>query len=175
MDYDQLLRKKRKKVIAEPENLPVRFSYVKEDIEKIIPHRDPFLLVDKLTGLDPDEKIITGETYIDPQLPLFKGHFPDFPVYPGCMQIEMTGQLGLCMNYFISKNIREIRGTPTIDPIRATRVVGAYYLQPVLPDTTVRIVAQLLEHDGFFGKIIGQVVNGDGKVACVSISEVTFL
>lgn len=175
MDYDQLLRKKRKKLIAEPENLPVRFSYGKGDIEKIVPHRDPFLLVDRLTGLDPEEKIIAGETFIDPELPLFKGHFPDFPVYPGCMQIEMTGQLGLCMNYFLTSNEREITGTPEVQPIRATRVVGAYYLQPVLPGKTVRIVAQLLEHDGYFGKIIGQIINEDGQVACVSISEVCFL
>lgn len=175
MDYDQILRKHRKKLIAEPESLPVRFSYGKEDIEKIVPHRDPFLLVDRLTGLDPESKIISGESFIDPDLPLFKGHFPDFPVYPGCMQIEMTGQLGLCMNYFLSGNVTEISGNPEIAPIRATRVVGAYYLQPVLPGTTVKIVAQLLDHDGYFGKIIGQIVTPEGLVACVSISEVCFL
>jgi 3-hydroxyacyl-[acyl-carrier-protein] dehydratase len=175
MDYDQILRKKRKKLIAEPESLPVRFSYGKEDIKKIVPHRDPFLLVDKLTGLDPDEKIIAGSAYLDPELPLFKGHFPDFPVYPGCLEVEMTGQLGLCMNYFISNNVVEISGTPEITPIRATRIVGAYYLQPVLPGTTVQIVAQLLEHDGYFGKIIGQIITEEGLVACVSISEVCFL
>ncbi len=175
MDYDQILRKKRKKLIAEPENLPVQFSYGKEDIQKIVPHRDPFLLVDKLTGLDLENKIISGSTYIDPQLTLFKGHFPDFPVYPGCLELEMTGQLGLCMNYFISNNVTKISGNPEIIAIRATRVVGAYYLQPVLPDTTVRIVAQLLEHDGFFGKIIGQIITDESKVACVAISEVCFL
>lgn len=175
MDYDLILRKKRKKLITEPENLPVRFSYGKEDIQKIIPHRDPFLLVDKLTGLDPEGKIIAGLTYIDPEWPLFKGHFPDFPVYPGCMQVEMTGQLGLCMDYFISNNVIEIAGIPKVSNIRATRIVGAYYLQPVLPGTTVQIVAQLLEHDGYFGKIIGQIITEDGLVACVSISEVCFL
>lgn len=175
MDYDQVLRKKRKKLIAEPESFPVRLSYGKEDIQKIVPHREPFLLVDKLTGLDLENKIISGSTYIDPGLPLFKGHFPDFPVYPGCMEVEMTGQLGLCMNYFIVNNVIEIIGTPEITPIRATRIVGAYYLQPVLPDTTVQIVAQLLEHDGYFGKIIGQIITQEGLVACVSISEVCFL
>jgi hypothetical protein len=54
-------------------------------------------------------------------------------------------------------------------------VVGAYYLQPVLPGTTVQIIAQLLEHDGYFGKIIGQIITEEGLVACVSISEVCFL
>lgn len=175
MDYDQILRKKRKKFIAEPESLPVRFSYGKSDIEKIVPHRDPFLLVDQLTGFDPEQKIISGSTYIDPQWPLFKGHFPEFPVYPGCLEVEMTGQLGLCMNYFVTNNVIEISGSPEISPIRATRIVGAYYLQPVLPGTTVQIVAQLLEHDGYFGKIIGQIITEEGLVACVSISEVCFL
>ncbi|MBI9099498.1 MAG: beta-hydroxyacyl-ACP dehydratase [Spirochaetaceae bacterium] len=175
MDYDLILRKKRKKLIADPENLPVRFSYGKEDIQKIIPHRDPFLLVDKLTGLDLEKKIITGSSYIDSELPLFKGHFPDFPVYPGAMQLEMSGQLGLCMNYFVTNNVSEIRGTPEIAPIRATRVVGAYYLQPVLPGTTVGIIAQLLESDGYFAKVISQIITGEGKVASVSISEVCFL
>lgn len=175
MDYDQILRKKRKKFLTEPEDLPVRFSYGKVDIEKIIPHRDPFLLIDRLTGFDPEKKIIAGERFIDPDLPLFKGHFPDFPVYPGCLQIEMTGQLGLCMNYFLTNNVTEISGSPKIPLIRATRVVGAYYLQPVLPDTTVTVMAQLLEHDGYFGKIIGQIINGEGLVACAAISEVCFL
>ncbi|MDA3812006.1 MAG: beta-hydroxyacyl-ACP dehydratase [Spirochaetaceae bacterium] len=175
MDFDQVLRKNRKKLIAEPGNLPVRFSYGKEDIQKIIPHRDPFLLVDKLTGFDPENNIICGSTYIDPELPLFKGHFPDFPVYPGALQLEMSGQLGLCMNYFITNNVTEITGTPEITPIRATRVVGAYYLQPVLPNTTVQIIAQLLESDGYFAKVIGQIITEDGNVASVSISEVCFL
>ena len=175
MDYDLILRKKRKKLITKPENLPVRFSYGKNDIKKIIPHRDPFLLVDNLTGLDLDNKIISGNTFIDPELPLFKGHFPDFPVYPGAMQLEMAGQLGLCMNYFISQNVSEISGAPEIAQIRATRVVGAYYLQPVLPGTTVQIIAQLLDSDGYFAKIIGQIITEEGLVASVSISEVCFL
>lgn len=174
MDYDKVLKQFRKKKIAEPDTMPVQFSYDKKDISKIIPHRDPFMLIDKLTSLDLENEIIAGQCYINPDLPLFKGHFPEFPVYPGCLEVEMTGQLGLCMYYFISNNTTEIKDGFSIPNIRATRVLGAYYLAPVTPGETVEIIAKKLDGDDFFAKVIGQVII-NGTVACAAISEVCFL
>ncbi len=174
MDYEPILKKFRKNIIAGPEQMPVRLDFNKDDIKKIIPHREPFLLIDRLTGIDPENEIICGETYIDPELPLFRGHFPEYPVYPGCLQIEMTGQLGLCMYYFISNDTREISGSFTVPDIRATKVLGAHYLAPVEPGNTVQIAAQKLESDDYFASVIGQITV-NGKIACVAVSEVCFL
>ncbi|MBU1076486.1 MAG: beta-hydroxyacyl-ACP dehydratase [Spirochaetes bacterium] len=173
MDYESLLKEFRKKPIVEFNSLAQKTSFNKEDIHKIIPHRDPFLLVDTITGIDLTQEVITGERYISPDEPLFKGHFPDFPVYPGSLQLEMVGQLGLCLHYFIEKKSTRIEEGASPSGVRATRIIGAHFLQPILPDRTVRLIAKKLEYDTFFGTIIGQVIS-DEKVCSVSISEVCF-
>jgi 3-hydroxyacyl-[acyl-carrier-protein] dehydratase len=58
--------------------------------------------------------------------------------------------------------------------VRATRIVGAYYLEPVLPGREITLLAKKLEHDEYLATMIGQVVV-DGKVACAAIGEVCFL
>ena len=62
----------------------------REDIKKIIPHRDPMLLVDRV--LEMDESSITAEFYVDPGREIFKGHFPEDPVLPGVYTIEILAQ-----------------------------------------------------------------------------------
>ena len=58
--------------------------------------------------------------------------------------------------------------------VRATRIVGAHYLEPVLPGRHVVLFAKKLEYDEYFATVIGQVI-ADGKVACAAIGEVCFL
>ena len=67
----------------------VVLSYGQDDIKKLIPHRDPFLFIDRLTGLDltEDQELIIGSRVIPKDDPVFKGHFPDFPVYPCSLQL----------------------------------------------------------------------------------------
>ncbi|MBW1804154.1 MAG: beta-hydroxyacyl-ACP dehydratase, partial [Deltaproteobacteria bacterium] len=133
-------------------------------------------LVDSLLGLDltEGEETVFGSRYISGQDPVFAGHFPDFPIYPGTLQLEMAGQLGLCLTFFVinQKNFIPLDARPM--SVRATKVLGALFLEPVLPEVTVTLISQKLEYDGYFGTVISQVLN-DGKVCCVSISEVIFL
>ena len=63
------------------------------DIQKILPHRYPFLLVDRVTALTAKESI-TAYKNISISEPVFQGHFPDHPIYPGVMILEGMAQAG---------------------------------------------------------------------------------
>jgi len=66
--------------------------YTIQDIEKMLPHRYPFLLVDKILSLHDD--CIIGVKNITANEPMFTGHFPGNPVFPGVLQIEAMAQVG---------------------------------------------------------------------------------
>jgi len=63
------------------------------DIQNILPHRYPFLLVDRITALTPGE-YIEGYKNVSISEPVFEGHFPGHPIYPGVMIIEGMAQAG---------------------------------------------------------------------------------
>lgn len=63
----------------------------KEEIKKIIPHRDPMLLVDEVLEMEP-EKCIKTRFFVDPEREIFKGHFPGDPVLPGVYTVEIMAQ-----------------------------------------------------------------------------------
>lgn len=65
----------------------------KEQIMEIIPHRDPFLLIDEIVELEPGVRAV-GKKYLRPDEFWFKGHFPQEPVQPGVLTIEMLAQTG---------------------------------------------------------------------------------
>ncbi|HIO95709.1 MAG TPA: 3-hydroxyacyl-ACP dehydratase FabZ [Campylobacterales bacterium] len=63
------------------------------EIQKILPHRYPFLLLDRVTNLEVG-KSIEGYKNVSISEPIFQGHFPDHPIYPGVMIIEGMAQAG---------------------------------------------------------------------------------
>jgi len=63
------------------------------EIQKILPHRYPFLLVDRITKLEHGQSI-EGYKNVSISEPVFQGHFPDHPIYPGVMIIEGMAQVG---------------------------------------------------------------------------------
>jgi len=65
----------------------------KEQIKKIIPNSEPFLLIDKINDLIP-AKSATGKLYVRPDFDFFKGHFPQKPVMPGVLIVESLAQVG---------------------------------------------------------------------------------
>lgn len=71
----------------------MEFSYPcgKEAVEAVLPHRDPFVWVTRVLECDPGASI-HAQLDVDPELPLFKGHFPEHPVLPGVIIMEALAQ-----------------------------------------------------------------------------------
>ena len=64
-----------------------------EQIMEIIPHRDPFLLIDTIEEMEVGKRVVATK-YMKPDEFGFKGHFPDYPVVPGVLMLEMCAQAG---------------------------------------------------------------------------------
>jgi len=140
-------------------------------LERILPHRAPFLLLDGIDAVDLAERTILGHRRLDPADPVFAGHFPGTPVYPGVLQVEMTGQLALCLTHFLSKQTLEIPPDTTPIAVRALSIHAAQYLEPLLPGDDLELHAVIIAEDGMTATAAGQVVK-NGRVASYAVQEV---
>lgn len=90
--------KKIKELIKSKKKEPKQFDLNKtplydiNDIAKMLPHRFPFLMIDKI--MEMDDTTIVGVKNVTMNEPFFQGHFPDNPIFPGVMQIEAMAQVG---------------------------------------------------------------------------------
>ena len=101
------------------------------EIKKIIPHRFPFLLIDRVVDLRPREKLIAIKN-VSANEQFFVGHFPNEKVMPGVLIIEAMAQAG-CIYYYYSKNMQGK------DLIYYLAKVSTKFLKPVVPGDQLRI------------------------------------
>jgi len=174
VDYEAILKSLRKKILAPPGLLTGAWSYDRAAIASILPHREPFLLLDRLCGLDLEQAVLAASRRLAEADPVFQGHFPGSPVYPGTLQLEMIGQAGLCLYYFLNQQSRRIADPPRPLKVRATKIMGAQFLEPVLPGQEVEIVARKLAQDTCLGSVQGQVTC-QGRICTTALCEVCFL
>jgi UDP-3-O-[3-hydroxymyristoyl] N-acetylglucosamine deacetylase/3-hydroxyacyl-[acyl-carrier-protein] dehydratase len=125
-------------------------------IMKILPHRYPFLLVDKITEFIPGESI-TGMKNVTMNEPFFQGHFPDHPVMPGVLIVEAMAQTGGIMLLNTMSNPEEyVAYFASIDNVK--------FRKPVLPGDTLRFELKAISMKTFITKMHGDAYVGDEKV-----------
>jgi len=135
--------------------------------ERVLPHREPFLLVDRVLEFDADEQSLLAEYAVKADDPVFRGHFPGNPLYPAALQIEAIGQAGLCLWSFAENN-----GNPTDLGLRVARVDYAAFVHPVMPDDVMRLHTRMVHSDDFTVAVAGQVFVGDTLCSMLIIAVV---
>ncbi len=153
-----LTKAARRRPLWIPDSRALRVSIGREDIHRILPHREPFLFVDEITEVGLEHQAIQGRRFVDPADPVFLGHFPGDPIYPGVLQLEMIGQLGLCLLHFLSAGSAEITLETRPRSVRALKVHAAHFLAPVRPGSDLTMVARVIRSDDYTAVCAGQVL-----------------
>ena len=86
------------------ENVFDKIAMSTDDIKKVIPHRDPLLLIDYVHEINLGKNIITSKLLTKDD-PVFKGHFPENPIYPGVYYIEALAQSGAVLGLISRKEM----------------------------------------------------------------------
>jgi len=111
------------------------------EIEALIPHRDPFLFVDRIVERTAD-RIVT-EWDVSPDLPAFRGHYPGFPVLPGVLISEFTFQSAACLFASGADPAVHSNAVPVL-----TKIEDARFRRVVRPGETLRAEVLVTERLG---------------------------
>ncbi len=124
------------------------------EIRAILPHRYPFLLVDRIVEMDAEH--IVGIKNVTHNEPFFTGHFPDFPVMPGVLIVEAMAQ---------TAGVLVLKTVPDRDRklVLLVAIENARFRRPVVPGDTLRMEMKVLKRKASVAKMAG-VATVDGLV-----------
>jgi UDP-3-O-[3-hydroxymyristoyl] N-acetylglucosamine deacetylase/3-hydroxyacyl-[acyl-carrier-protein] dehydratase len=110
-----------------------------DEVMQILPHRYPFLMVDRIVDFEGENKI-TGVKLVSINEPFFQGHFPGHPVMPGVMLVEAMAQVASVLLFKLAKTSSRIGYFMSAD--------GVKFRKPVFPGDTIFIHAELTKARG---------------------------
>lgn len=127
-----------------------------KEIETILPHRYPFLLVDRIEEIEKGKKAI-GIKNVTINEPFFQGHFPGNPIMPGVLIVEAMAQVGGVAILSLEENAGKLAVFAGIDKVR--------FRKQVVPGDVLHMEVELIALKRGVGKAKG-TATVDGKVAC---------
>jgi 3-hydroxyacyl-[acyl-carrier-protein] dehydratase len=127
------------------------------EIMKILPHRYPFLMVDKVLEVEQGKRIVAIKN-VTMNEPFFQGHFPGHPVMPGVLIIEAMAQVAAIMAYLAS-------GSEADDKVSYFMAIdNARFRKPVKPGDTLRIEIETIFHKRGIWSVAGKTYVDDTLV-----------
>ena len=134
----------------------------RSEIEKMIPHRHPFLLLDRVEELVPGTRCV-AVMLVDPEDEIFSGHFPGRPILPGVLMIEAVGQTAAVM--MAAAAVGGTLGDTLLAAVNRFK-----FFKPVLPGQELRIETTKLTEVGNMSCIGGTVIADGFLVASGELS-----
>jgi UDP-3-O-[3-hydroxymyristoyl] N-acetylglucosamine deacetylase/3-hydroxyacyl-[acyl-carrier-protein] dehydratase len=130
----------RRSALAGPHPIPIgEGGLAPDEVMQILPHRYPFLLVDRIIGFEGETKVI-GMKSVTINEPYFQGHFPGHPVMPGVLQVEAMAQVASILLFKLTKKSSRVGYFMSAD--------GVKFRKPVFPGDTLIIHAELTKARG---------------------------
>ena len=133
------------------------------EIIKLIPHRYPFLLIDKITDINLG-KSVTGIKSVTFNEPFFPGHFPNYPVMPGVLILESMAQTAACLVAFADKTLSND------NLVFFTGVEKAKFRKPVSPGCILNLKIKIITNKRSLYKFTGEAFVDDTLVASSDFS-----
>jgi 3-hydroxyacyl-[acyl-carrier-protein] dehydratase len=128
------------------------------EIMRVLPHRYPFLLVDRVVEVEPDKRIVALKN-VSINEPFFNGHFPGAPVMPGVLTIESMAQAGAILG-LLGKNADLAKTL-----VYFLGIDEAKFRRPIVPGDQMRIVVEVLRRKALVWKMKGEVYVGSELAA----------
>ncbi|MEQ1861790.1 MAG: hypothetical protein ABMA13_17875 [Chthoniobacteraceae bacterium] len=171
--YAGIIRSARRRPLWEAKASTREVAIGRDAIGRILPHRDPALMLDEITAIDLDQQCIRAIREVSVDDPGFAGHFPGEPVFPAFRQFEIAGQAGICLLDFVRRHSHEVPANLQPRRVRPIKAHHGVLLAEIHPGDSLTALAKILVDDELTSIFAAQLLTGD--ILCsLLIVEVCF-
>ena len=167
MSLEDVMRTARKQALFSTSAMTMNQGFNRTEIQRMLPHRDPTLLIDRVDAFDSEDATLMARRTIDSQDPIFEGHFPGEPIYPGVLLIEAMSQAAVCLRALLDSKGKLPSAAPNV---RLLRVYDTLFQAEVLPGDEIMLLVRQIERRSYTAVYAAQVMVGQ-KICALTMTE----